>query len=157
LSIFKIGVNVTDMKRTILEVNVIPHADQRYPTWADWEQDGEKTTITISEVKDWRSHRLAITHEFLEETLCRHLGITQADVDAFDIPYENRRMAGMWLAACGCKITDDPGMDKHAPYHVAHVYAAGVEYGLAYLLGVDAAAYDAAYIELDGGVAGNRK
>jgi hypothetical protein len=78
-------------------------------------------------------------------------------VDEFDIDYENRRMAGERLAACGCAITDDPGADVHAPYRAAHLYATGIEYGLAKLLDVDPKEYDAAFIALDGGVAGNRK
>jgi hypothetical protein len=85
------------------------------------------------------------------------MGISQADIDAYDIDYENRRMAGERLAACGCAITDDPGSDIHAPYRLAHKYAESVEYGLARLLDVDAKEYDAAFIALDGGAAGNRK
>jgi hypothetical protein len=145
------------MKRTVLEVNVILHAEQRYDTWADWEYLGDKTVITVSEVPDWRHIRLSAIHELLEETLCRHMGITQEMVDDFDVPYEARRMAGERYAVCGCEITDDPGADVHAPYRAQHIYAMGVEYGLARLLDVDPAAYDADFIALDGGVAGNRK
>ncbi len=143
--------------KRLIEINLIEHSQARYATWADWTQDGKKTTISVSEVGDWRYHRLAAIHELFEETLCRHLGITQSDVDAFDIPYETRRMAGEKYANCGCEITDDPGSDVHAPYRIPHVYAESVEYGLAKLLDVDPKLYDAAFIALDGGVAGNRK
>ena len=146
--------------RRLIEINVIPHSEQRYDSWADWQvaADGQ-LAITTSELPkpDWRYDYLSVIHELLEATLCRHQGITQADVDAFDIDYESRRMAGQTHAACGCEITDDPGSDKHAPYREAHLYACSVEYGLARLLDVDPAAYDAAFIALDGGVAGNRK
>jgi hypothetical protein len=145
------------MKIRLIEINAIPHAEQRYPTWADWEHHGDKLTITVSEVADWRHIRLAAIHELLEETVCRHMGILQVDVDAFDVDYENRRMAGEPRAVCGCEITNDPGSDIHAPYRLAHKYAESVEYGLAKLLDVDPVAYDNAFIALDGGVARNRK
>ena|ERR1019366_771308 len=145
------------MRKTLIEVVTIPHAEQRYPTWADWEHNGDRTVITVSEVKDWRYLRLAAIHELLEETVCLHMGITQGMVDAFDVDYENRRMAGEHFAVCGCPITNDPGSDIHAPYRLAHKYAESVEYGLARVLDVDAKEYDAAFIALDGGVAGNRK
>lgn len=136
----------------IIQIDTIPHTEQRYPTWADWEQRGETVTISISDVNNWRYHRLAAIHELLEETVCRHMGITQQMVDDFDADYENRRMAGERSAACGCEITNDPGSDIHAPYRLAHKYAESVEYGLARILDVDAKEYDAAFIALDGGV-----
>lgn len=148
------------MKRRLIEINTIPHDQQRYDTWADWEAtdpDIYPMTITVSQVGNWRYEYLSALHEWLEATVCLHLGITQADVDKFDIDYEARRMKGERWAACGCEITDDPGMDQHAPYRDAHLYATSVEYGLAKLLGVDPTAYDNAFIALDGGVAGNRK
>lgn len=147
------------MKKSLIEVNTIAHAEQRYPTWADWEIEGamNKMTITVSRVGNWRYEYLSAIHELLEATVCAHLGITQVDVDAFDVDYENRRMAGERLAACGCVITDDPGSDVHAPYRAAHLYAESVEYGLAKLLDVDPKEYDNAFIALDGGVASNLK
>jgi hypothetical protein len=147
------------MRFRIIQIDTIPHGDQRYPTWADWEmlEASNRLMVAVSQVGDWRYEYLAAIHELLEATVCRHMGITQGDVDAFDVDYENRRMAGKIRAACGCKITDDPGSDVHAPYRQAHKYAESVEYGLARLLNVDAKEYDDAFIALDGGVAGNRK
>ena len=136
----------------IIQIDTIPHAEQRYPTWADWEQIGQATHISVSDVGDWRYHRLAAIHELFEETVCRHMGITQEMVDAFDCDYENRRIAGELHAMCGCIITNDPGSDVHAPYRLAHKYAESVEYGLARVLDVDAKEYDEAFIALDGGV-----
>ena len=151
-------------KRRLIEVNAIAHEDQRYASWADWEIDEQgRITISVSdvsrqaEVTDRRYLHLAAIHELVEMLVCEHQGISHGDVDAFDMDYEARRMRGERLAACGCEITDDPGSDKHAPYKAAHHAAELVEYGLARLLGVDPAAYDAAFIALDGGVAGNRK
>lgn len=146
------------MKR-LVEINLIPHSEQRYPTWADWEIEGagEPLKISISKVGNWRYEYIAALHEFLEIALCMHMGISQKDVDDFDVDYESRRMAGEKFAACGCEITDDPGSDEHAPYRIAHIYATSVEYGFQRLLGVAEKDYDEAFIALDGGVAGNRK
>jgi hypothetical protein len=139
------------MKRRLIEINICPHLDQRYDTFADWEVTGigEKLTITVSQLPNWRYEYLSAIHELLEATLCLHHGITQKQVDEFDIDYEKRRVAGKEFAACGCRITDDPGSDIHCPYRLAHTYATGVEYGLAYLLGVDAAEYDTVCAGLD--------
>jgi hypothetical protein len=141
------------MSKRIIAVNLVDHKEQRYDTFADWEgAPGEGLLITVSDVHDDRYHYLSAIHELLEAILCLHHGITQQDVDAFDIPYETARMAGGKHAACGCLITNDPGSDIHAPYRAEHLYATSVEYGLAALLGVDAAEYDQAFIALDGGV-----
>ncbi len=156
------------MKRPIITINTIEHDDQRYPTWADWELfdydamgypllsvgvlPESQMRISVSHVGNWRYEYLAAIHELLEATVCRHMGITQDMVDAFDVDYENRRIAGERRAACGCEITSDPGSDYHAPYKLAHKYAESVEYGLARVLGVDARSYDEAFFALDGGV-----
>lgn len=141
-----------------IEIRTIAHEEQRYPTWADWEwlDMGSLLRISISRVSDPRYVYLAAIHELLEAIVCQHEQVTQTAVDAFDSDYENRRIAGQNYAACGCRITDDPGSDDHAPYRLAHKYAESVEYGLARLLSVDAKEYDAAFIALDGGVAGNK-
>ena len=145
------------MRKPLITIETVRHEEQRYDTWADWEADGHRLTITISEVPDPRHLYLAAIHELLEAIVFLHEGGMQADVDAFDVDYEKRRMAGARHAACGCQITDDPGSDLHAPYRTAHTYAESVEYGLAKLLDVDPKEYDADFIALDGGVAGNRK
>jgi len=147
------------MSKPFIQINTINHSEQRYDSWADWTYPthDDQLLISVSAVGNWRYEYLAAIHELLEATLCLHQGVTQADVDAFDIPYEEARMRGERRAACGCEITDDPGSDIHAPYRIAHTYAESVEYGLAKLLGVDPKEYDQAFIALDGGVAGNRK
>lgn len=145
------------MRKPLITIETVRHEEQRYDTWGDWEVDGHRLTITISEVPDVRHLYLAAIHELLEAIVFLHEGGTQADVDEFDVDYEKRRMAGHRVARCGCEITDDPGSDPHAPYRTAHTYAESVEYGLAKLLDVDPKEYDADFITLDGGVAGNRK
>jgi hypothetical protein len=152
----------------LIEVKLIPHEQERYSSWADWtfHPDGSITIYVSNEsklasIKDRRYLFLAAIHELVEAFVLSHqLGSdqkAQVECDDFDFDYEARRMEGQIHAACGCEITDDPGADKHAPYKSAHHAAEVVEYGLARLLGVDPKEYDAAFIALDGGVAGNRK
>src|SRR5208282_6481518 len=119
------------MRKPLIHIDTIENSSQRYKTWEDWEipSPGEKLTVSVSRVGNWRYEYLAGIHGLLEAVVCLHQGITQADVDAFDVAYEHRRMAGEVHAACGCVITDDPGSDVHAPYRLAHVYAESVEYG----------------------------
>jgi len=146
------------MTKRVIDIRLVYHGDQRYDSFADWEDLIDGTLrISVSKVGNWRYEYLTAIHELLEATLCLHAGVSQAEVDAFDIPFEKCRMEGKRLALCGCEITDDPGMDRHAPYRDAHIYATSVEYGLAKLLDVDPKEYDQAFIALDGGVAGNRK
>jgi len=142
-----------------IDIATIKHPHQRYATWADWEFIGgpDNIRIRISDVGNWRYELLAAIHELLEATLCYHHGVSQERVDEYDFVYEQRRMAGEHRAQCGCIITDDPGSDVHSPYRAQHHYAESVEYGFAKLLGVDPKEYDAAFIALDGGAAGNRK
>jgi hypothetical protein len=154
----------------LIEVKLVAHEDQRYPTWADWEfqRDGS-IQIRVSShsitrnvvVNDRRYMMLSAIHELVEALVLSHqLGgdaLAQLRVDQFDVDYEERRMDGARTAACGCEITDDPGSDMHAPYKTAHHIAEQIEYGLAKILGVDPKLYDEAFLALDGGVAGNRK
>lgn len=131
------------MKRELVRINVVPHASQRYSTWGDWQIDpAGSIQIDMSELSDERYLHLGAIHEYIEVFLCKTMGISQESVDAFDTDYEKRRVAGITHAACGCAITNDPGMDQHAPYLVPHVLATQIEYGLAHVIGVDAATYD---------------
>jgi hypothetical protein len=144
---------MSDTAYTLIEVRAIRHDKQRYPTWGDWAWDDEsainfpRLTVTMSKLSDWRYLYLGAIHEIVEAMLLKAAGITQAQVDAFDIDYEKRRVAGEKTAACGCPITQDPGSDIHAPYRTEHMLATQIEYGLAAVMVVDAATYDNACAE----------
>jgi hypothetical protein len=121
-----------------ISIRAIPHSQQRYETVGDWRfettiQDGEHLIIHVSKMSDWRYEFLVVVHELIEVFLCRHEGITQKQVDKFDMTYEKKRAEG---------DTSEPGDAKHAPYKSQHCIATGVERILAAVLGVCWKTYD---------------
>ena len=115
-----------------IAVKIIPNAEQRYPTEGDWRFTPEgDLEIRVSKMSDWRYECLVAFHELCEVLICKHLGITQEAVDAFDIQFENDRAAGLHTE------DEEPGDYKDAPYRVQHFIATNCERILAISLGVD--------------------
>ncbi len=111
-------------------LRLIPHAGQRYDTVGDWQWQGNTLQIRISrelETKNPDFVMLVFIHETIEAILCRHDGITEAEVDAFDMAF---------------KGNSEPGDDPAAPYHRQHRQAERIERQLAAALGVDWSAYE---------------
>jgi hypothetical protein len=133
---------MTEHKRHLLTILAAkPHHLQRYDTCGDWNysdsKDGEtlRFDVSVSEMPDWRYEALVGVHELVEALLCKHRGISDADVTAFDVAYEAKRPEG---------DDSEPGDDPAAPYHREHQFATQVEKLLAAELGVDWQAYEAA-------------
>lgn len=108
-----------------VRLRVLPREQQRYDTEGDWLWSGDTLEIRLSREAgddDPRYTILLLTHELIEALLCRSAGITQAQVDAFDMSYQGE---------------DEPGDDAAAPYHRQHVAAEAAERALARQLGVD--------------------
>lgn len=115
----------------------IPHADHRYPTVGDWQflaSNGVTIDVQVSATTDWRHAALIAVHELIEAILCRHRGISQDEVDSFDLAHPE-------LA--------EPGLSENCPYRREHLHAHHVEVNLAYELGVDWQEYTAALESLD--------
>lgn len=114
-----------------------PHSEQRYDTCGDWEFDPKdgSLTITVSNLQDWRQEFCVAVHELIEVMLCKHRGITQEEVDNFDMAFEEVRQEGN---------TDEPGDDPLAPYRKEHFFATSIERLLAAELGVDWNEYEKA-------------
>lgn len=129
-----------------IEIKVIPHVKQRYDTAGDWWTDSEGWHIRVSQLGDWRYNFLIAFHELIECAWCAWRGVNQADVDAFDMAFEENRVIG---------DLSEPGDDPRAPYHDGHQFATAAERLAALALGVRWAEYDAAIWALDyGGKAG---
>jgi hypothetical protein len=91
----------------------------RYRTCGDWWVDPDGTIqIRVSELSDWRREALIAVHELWEGLICKHRGITQEAVDAFDMEYEANRGSG---------DDSEPGDNPEAPYRREHCSATGVE------------------------------
>lgn len=104
----------------VIEIQVIPHNLQRYPTVGDWylDQASGKMLIKVSDMEDWRAESLVSIHELVEALLCRAAGVESHQVDAWDMAYEKNRKPG---------DDSEPGDHPDAPYHKQHFIATQVE------------------------------
>jgi len=123
-------------------IEIIPHEQQRYPTAGDWVFDSDgNLRIRVSKLSDWRKEMLVALHELVEVLKCKHDGVTQESVDAFDIEYEKRREEAlnseMPEADKALVAIDEPGDQPNAPYAKQHCLATGVERLMAAALDVN--------------------
>lgn len=119
--------------RPIKEIRIrfIPQAEQRYDTCGDWLWDDDDVLhILISQMPDARHQQLVAVHELAECLVCNVDGVTQEQVDAFDM-------------GPGADL-DEPGNSQEAPYHHQHMLATEIEKRLAAAMHVDWDEYDAA-------------
>jgi hypothetical protein len=101
-----------------IEIKTIPDDTQRYNTVGDyWKKDG-KDYLRISDMGSWKYEMLVAIHELVEEMLCRARHISDSSITNFDERYEKHRKYG---------VLDEPGDDKHAPYHKEHAFATKIE------------------------------
>lgn len=119
-------------------IEVIPHQAQRYDTCGDWEWTGENLTIRVSDLGNDVFNFLVATHELHEAMLCRFRGITTKMVDAWDLNWTPREPTS------GPSV-DEAGNDPRAPYHREHRFGLVIEELVGHELGIDKAAYDAAF------------
>lgn len=120
---------------------VIPHNKQRYNTGGDYKPERGRWIFTISKM-DVKYEFIILIHELVEWFLCTLRGIKEKDISAFDKMWEKERLQGLH------KDSEEPGMDKRAPYRREHIFATKIEHLCAKELGVDMKAYDAAYEKL---------
>ena len=111
-----------------INIESIPHKTHRYPTCGDWwfEEDGT-LQIRVSEEMPDTSKALVVLHELAEVIMCQANGVTQGQVDEFDMAYEKARQPG---------DESEPGDQKSAPYFTQHGIATGIERIAATQMGV---------------------
>ena len=99
-------------------IRSIPHKSHRYSTCGDWFEEDGTLVILVSEEMDPYSQQLVALHELAEVFMCQANGVTQKEVDEFDMNYEANR-----------KPDDDsePGDSAHAPYNKQHSLATAIE------------------------------
>ena len=119
-----------------IEATAVPHQAQRYDTVGDWQWEAGDLKVSVSELIDPRYELLVAYHELTEALILRHQRVSEEDVTAFDMAYEETRRLGL-LAPCGCVPLEEPGDDPHALYQYAHHEATKVEMALASALDVD--------------------
>lgn len=118
--------------RTIREIRIrfIPQSEQRYDTCGDWLYENDTLHILVSKMPDERHQQLVAVHELAECLACNVCGITQEQVDAFDM-------------GPGADL-DEPGMSPDAPYRAQHMTATKIERCLADAMNVDWLEYNVA-------------
>lgn len=134
-----------------IDVQIIPHNKQRYPTSGDWwvgrapvPRDSPSLGavvalhVRVSAMGDWGDEMLVAHHEITEALLCIAAGIEGKDVDAFDIAFEKARKDD----------NDEPGDSPAAPYYKQHQIATGFERIMAAEMGVDWNSYEQANLDL---------
>lgn len=95
-----------------ITIRTIPHSEQRYETVGDWFFDDGGLQIRVSDTGSWRSNMAVAVHELIEVLGCQSAGITQEEVDQFDMGHPG---------------LDEPGDDPAAPYHRQHTTASDCE------------------------------
>ena len=123
------------MNDLTITIQTIPDNMQRYDTAGDWQIAGDNCLITVSECVSDRYEQLIALHEIIEMLLCKWCGVSQEDVDTFDLGWQRERRSG------------EPGDNLSAPYAAQHAIASITERLAAPLLGVDWNAYEDALAE----------
>lgn len=118
-----------------ITIKTIPHSEQRYDTTGDYYEKDSALEFKISELTDPRYEMLIAVHELIERLLCQQRGITDAEIDKFDMLYEELRKANF-------PVEVEPGNDLAAPYFKEHRFATQVERMLADQLGVNWEEYE---------------
>jgi hypothetical protein len=102
-----------------IEIVTIPHDLQEYATCGNWRWvEPDHLRVWVSEMADWRSVFLVAAHEMVEAALCKNRNISDVDVTAFDIAYEETRVPG---------DDSEPGDQPQAPYFHQHQGATFIE------------------------------
>lgn len=101
-----------------IQITTVTHNQQRYPTVGDWFDKDGVLHIVVSDMRDWRKEAVVAVHELCEVLLCRDHGVTESEVDVFDINYEASRLQG---------DVSEPGDNPKSPYAEEHCFATGIE------------------------------
>ena len=130
-----------------IDVKVISHKEQRYPTVGDWWFDNLMDDaceviidtilrVRVSSMNNPHYEFLVARHEIDEAFLCKARGIYEEDVTVFDKMYEDRRKAK------DPEFQGECGDHKLAPYRKEHFFATTQERAMAAELEVDWEEYD---------------
>lgn len=99
-----------------ITIETIPHSKQRYNTCGDWVFDPDgNIIITVSDTGNWKYNACVAVHELIEVLACKASGVSQQEVDDFDIN---------WKPNFGFL---EPGEDPRSPYFAEHALASRTE------------------------------
>lgn len=109
-------------------IKSIPHKEHRYPTCGDWWFEDGTLQIRVSEELPEKSQELVVLHELAEVFMCKANGVTQEQVDQFDMNFEANRHPD---------DESEPGDHPDAPYKDQHGLATAIERIAATQMGVN--------------------
>jgi len=105
-----------EMKYIIKTIN---HSQQRYNTPGDyWIDSNGDLQVRVSELGNEDSELAVALHELIESHLCRRAGISEKEIDAWDMAFAMRPDAHEYA---------EPGDHPEAPYHQQHKFALKME------------------------------
>lgn len=105
-----------------IDIRIIPQSEQRYDTLGDWWWEDATLHIRASYGPGWQPFLVAL-HETVEAVLCEQSGISQEQVDEWDLSHLD---------------AEEPGELEGCPYRVAHRKAGLLEHLMASFLGMHA-------------------
>ena len=72
-----------------ITIKTIQHNRQRYDTCGDWWFDKKgNLQVRVSDMNNWKYEYLVADHEVREALLCKDRGVTQKEVDEFDMGWQ---------------------------------------------------------------------
>ena len=110
-----------------VEIKTVDHSEQRYDTVGDWQFKDGVLKIRVSKLGNVFWEHLIAVHEYCEALICMYQGVSEQDVDRFDLQYHG---------------PGEPGDCTAAPYFEAHQHASGIERTLAAVLRTNWKYYD---------------
>ena len=113
----------------------------RYKSLGDYFEDHGVEYIQVAELGDWRMELAIAIHELVEDYICKHRGIKEEDIMAFDLMFEKEREEGKWT-------DEEPGDDSRAIYSKEHQIATAVERLLCSYLDVEWDKYEQKCIDV---------
>lgn len=116
-------------------IDFVPHNKQRYDTTGDWYFDKLDPTIlhvVVSQSENPAYHSAVAIHEMFEAMLCNLNGVTEEQVDNFDMGE-------------GAAYGDDRGSHPDAPYGTQHRVATMVENMFILSAGISMVQYETTY------------
>ena len=103
-------------------IKFIPQSEQRYATLGDYQTTGDLCEIRVSTQPNSVFSMAIALHELVETYLCRLAGITDDEIDKWDLSW---------------KSSEEPGDDPNCPYYQQHQFATKIERQFIESLGYD--------------------
>lgn len=120
-----------------ISIKTIPQEEQHYNTLGDYYEIAGGLAIRVTEIGDEYAELLVAIHELVECFLTRKRRISDSEITAFDMKFEQERALEMHIKS------DEPGDDPRAPYVREHRFAENIERLVAHELGIIWADYEA--------------